>query len=259
MNVFTQFFKSLYSPKDIAIFRFQGIGKTILYIFVMMAIVSLPAGINVATSFTQGVNQFQQALEQDVPDFEFVNGTLTSKSDEPMIDETADGTFIFDTTGTITLANVQEYEQAFALLQHEAILVTDGVPQQLRYQDFGNLSLTKTETEAIAATVSELMPIIIALVLFLMYLFVTALKFIGIVALSLIGFIVRKSAQVKLSYKQLWILSAYAVTLPTTLFGITDALRIYLPFSFTIYWAIAIVMLNLIVKKVPKPKSRMQQ
>ncbi|WP_174881655.1 DUF1189 family protein, partial [Metabacillus niabensis] len=35
MNIFKQLFTSIYSPRTISTFRFQGIGKTILFVFIL--------------------------------------------------------------------------------------------------------------------------------------------------------------------------------------------------------------------------------
>ncbi|MGQ0517969.1 DUF1189 family protein, partial [Bacillus sp. D-CC] len=42
MSIFTQLVKSVYSPKDMALFRFQKIGKTILYIMLLCLITTIP-------------------------------------------------------------------------------------------------------------------------------------------------------------------------------------------------------------------------
>ncbi len=42
VSIFTLFYKSLYNPKEIAKFRFLGIGKTILYVFSLILLSSLP-------------------------------------------------------------------------------------------------------------------------------------------------------------------------------------------------------------------------
>ncbi|QFT89863.1 hypothetical protein FIU87_14460 [Bacillus sp. THAF10] len=57
MNLFSQFIISLYSPKTMATFRFQGIGKTILYIFFLVLVTSIPLFISFGTNaFTVTAN-----------------------------------------------------------------------------------------------------------------------------------------------------------------------------------------------------------
>ncbi|WP_096201271.1 DUF1189 domain-containing protein [Bacillus sp. FJAT-45350] len=258
MNIFKQFYRSLFSPKDIALFRFQGIGKTILYIFVLMAIVSIPAGVSLALSLSNGVQQFHQAIESDIPDFEFTNGVLTSEIDEPFIEELDGVIFVLDPTDTVSSDELLAYNNGLALTSRDAYLITDGIIEQIRYRDFGNINMTKTEIEALIAGLSSMMPVIITLLLLVLYIFTTGMKFIGVTVLGVIGLIIRSKLGVKLTYKQLWVLSAYAVTLPTTIFALLDLLYLNIPFSFTIYWVLAIVMLYMAAQRVPKPRPKVE-
>ncbi|MCT8139718.1 DUF1189 family protein [Anaerobacillus sp. CMMVII] len=70
MNIFQQLVKSIYSPPTVAKFRFQGIGKTILYVFVLMLITTSISGYQLATMISTAANQFQNDLTNEVPDFE---------------------------------------------------------------------------------------------------------------------------------------------------------------------------------------------
>ncbi|MGO4887183.1 DUF1189 domain-containing protein [Anaerobacillus sp. MEB173] len=255
MNVLKQFINSLYSPKDIAVFRFQGIGKTILYIFTFMFLVSIPTGFQLGTSISTNIQQLQHALVSDLPYFEMKNGILISDLDEPIILEEGNEVFIFDTTGAITADDLQQYDAAFAILKREAVIISTE-PQTYPYKNFGNLSFSKAQLENVLSAVQNVLPIIITLILLLLYIVLTGLKFIGILFLSLISLVICKQSGKNLSYKQLWILCAYAVTLPTTLFAITDSLGLIIPFSLALYWVIAIYMLYLTIKAIPSPKPK---
>ena len=85
------------------------------------------------------------------------------------------------------------------------------------------------------------------------------MKFVGITVLAIVGFILRKKLNLKAPYRILWILSAYAVTLPTILFTFIESLRFNIPFSFTIYWVTAITMLYLILRRIPKPRPKVSE
>ncbi|OIJ22168.1 hypothetical protein BKP45_05700 [Anaerobacillus alkalidiazotrophicus] len=251
MNIFQQFFKSIYSPQTVAKFRNQGIGKTILYVFVLMLISVSVSAIQLGTGISNTVNNFQVALKTDIPDFELKNSVLTSELEEPLF-ITIDGEqFIFDTTGSLTIRDIeQNYTHVLALLETEAVFITEGITESFRYREFGNLNFTKEQVEEITSSVINLLPLIIAVVVLILYFFLTAMKFIGVFFLSFIALLIRKKLDLILPYKKVWILSAYAVTLPTIFFAITDALYIFIPFSFTLYWVVAIIMIYLIFKEI---------
>lgn len=62
MNIFKQLFKSLYSPKDIAFYRFQGIGKTILYVFFLTLLSVIPTVYYFSAAVINGLDAAQTAV-----------------------------------------------------------------------------------------------------------------------------------------------------------------------------------------------------
>jgi hypothetical protein len=255
MNVFKQFIKSLYSTQDMATFRFQKIGKTIGYVFILMLIASIPLAIQITSFINTSIAGLNEVVQSEIPDFELKNGKLTSQIEEPITRE-ADGMyFIFDTTDSVTRDDINEYDDAVAFYSDHLIIKSMTSVDEVRYESFGAVTLTKEDVSMFADQLSEIAPIAIPIMIIIAYLFFTALKFIGVTVLALIGLIVRNIAKRNLSYRQLWMLSAYAVTIPTIFFAIIDLLEIIVPFSLALYWFVAILVLYLVVKKVPASKS----
>lgn len=257
MNIFKQFGKSLYSPKDVALFRFQGIGKTIGYVFLLMFISTLITSISLGVDFLNWASITNSKMINDLPNFELKNGNLTSELNSPMIKEDIESgfTFIFDTTGEVTGSDVLKYPNAIALLKKEAVFVNETEPQRIPYSSFGDITLTKDSIVGFTDKLDSIVLVILPILFIFIYLFQSSLKFIGNSFLALIGLMVAKQMNRKLRYQNLWILSAYAVTIPTLFFAITDALKITIPFAFLLYWATAIIVLYLIVKEIPKAKA----
>lgn len=254
MNIFRQFFKSIYSPPTVAKFRFQGIGKTILYVFMLMLITLSVTAFQLGSTVSDGIKQFQTVLKSELPEFELKNSILLSDLDEPLYIEVDGENFIFDTTGTLTATDIQQnHKQVLALLKKEAVYITNGTSESIRYGELGSLDLTKAELEGLTETIVDLLPLIITIIIIILFIVLTTLKYIGIFLLSLFGLIVRSKIGLTLSYKQVWVLSAYAITLPTVFFAVTNSLNIYIPYSLTLYWLVAFIMLYLIFKEIPKP------
>ncbi|WP_046178789.1 DUF1189 family protein [Domibacillus tundrae] len=67
MPLYKQFIKSLYSPKHIAAFRLQGIGKTIQYLFALALVMSLPAFIAASFYMTAGNESAKKTVEEVLP------------------------------------------------------------------------------------------------------------------------------------------------------------------------------------------------
>lgn len=86
------------------------------------------------------------------------------------------------------------------------------------------------------------------------YLIQLFISFLGTTILAFIG-----SAMVgqrKLSYKQVWTLTAYSYTIPTIFFMIMDLLKVNVPWSFLLYTAIILIVLYLTIKEIPQPKEK---
>ncbi|HHW36917.1 MAG TPA: DUF1189 domain-containing protein [Bacillales bacterium] len=257
MNVFKQFGKSIYSPKDVALFRFQGIGKTIGYVFLLMFISTLITSISLGMDILNWASITNTKIINDLPNFELKNGVLTSKLNSPIITEDTESgfTFIFDTTGEVSADDVLKHRNAVALLKKEAVLVNETDSQRLPYSSIGDITLNKENVVGFTDKLDSIVLVILPVLFLFIYLFQSSLKFIGISFLALIGLMVAKQMSRKLRYQNLWILSAYAVTIPTLFFAITNALKITVPFAFLLYWATAIIVLYLITKEIPKAKA----
>ncbi|WP_181186228.1 DUF1189 domain-containing protein [Alkalicoccus urumqiensis] len=253
MSIFQQLIKSIYSPETIAKFRMAKIGRTIGYVFLLMLIASIPMIISISM-FMSGLFQAGDQYLDDLPDFSIENGTLQSDEDAPVIDDDDDMTVIFDSTGELQVEDLEEYGNLVALLERELVFVAGANADVIAYQDFG-IDFSKSDLTGFYSTLSDLSFLIIGLVIVVVYLFNTGLKFIGIFTLSLIALAMKSSQAPQLKYRHCWVLAAYTVTLPTLLFALLEALGILIPFQFVIYWVIAAVMMNLVLRHVPKPKE----
>lgn len=254
MNIFQQFIKSLYSPETIAKFRMAKVGRTILYVFLLMLIASIPMFIALSVSISAFFSAGDQLIDE-VPAFNIEDGVLDSDLDEPYVNEDGDMTLVFDSTGETAPADIDSYNNVIALLEREIIFVNDGISERVSYADFG-IDVSKQEFENFYDTLSDVSVLIISVVLAGFYLFNTALKFIGIFALSLIALLMKRKKADQLTYKHCWILAAYTVTLPTIILAVFDLIGFPLPFpiSFIVYWTIAVIMMNAVIKHIPAPK-----
>ncbi|MCR6110432.1 DUF1189 domain-containing protein [Bacillus sp. A301a_S52] len=255
MNIFKQFIKSLISPQTIASFRFQKIGKAILYVFFLMFIACIPLAIQIGSGLNSLFNTVHTYVDE-LPSFYVENGVLASDElNEPYIAETDHGFIIIDPTGDLNPVDTSEYDVAYALLERSAVITIAGEPEVVGYQEIG-VPFSSDELLSMVETVNNLFPLILSLIVLGVYLVGTGVKFIVILLLSLIMLLMKSSMANQLSYKQCWILSVYTATLPTiiiVLFGTLNLLGI--PLLFVLYWIIAIIIITYVLKGIPKPKE----
>jgi hypothetical protein len=258
MNIFKQFYKSIYSPKDIATFRFQGIGKTILFVFFLTFISVLPSVVFLSTILTTGLETAKNVINDEIPSFTISEGELTTDSNVPIIIGKDDFSIIIDSTGTLTQEDVEKEGNAFALLTNQFVLAAGGRTDLYDYATLG-LDITKEDFVDIIDTIDSVKGIIIPVMALFIYLFSSAASFIEVTILALFGLALKNLSGRKLTYGHLWRMSAYAETLPTLFFTIMAILKTPVPNSFMINWFVAIIVLYLAIKEVPKSKQEITE
>lgn len=255
MNIFKQLFKSIYSPKDIALFRFQGIGKTILYVFFLTLISILPSVIYLSTALTTGVETSRTIINKELPDFSIENGRLNAETKVPITLIKDDFSIILDPTGAISANDVEDEGNAFAMLEDEFVLTAGGRTDTYPYSMLEGLNISKGDLLEFINTISGMKWVIIPVVSVFIYLIASAGSFIEVTVLALIGLALKNLLGRKLNYRQLWRMAAYSETLPTLFFTIMAAIKTTVPNSFMINWFVVIIVLYLAISEIPKPKK----
>ncbi|MFJ5715384.1 DUF1189 domain-containing protein [Neobacillus sp. NPDC093127] len=259
MNIFKQLVKSIYSPKDIALFRFQGIGKTILYVFLLTLISILPSIIYLSTALTTGIDSARTIISKELPDFAIKNGQLSADTLVPVTSNQDDFTIILDPTGTISDADVENEGNAFAMLKDEFVLTAGGQSNIYPYAMLQGLNFSKEDLLKFIDTIAGNRGIIIPLFSLFIYLVSSAASFVEVSVLALIGLVLKNLLGRKLTYRQLWRLAAYSETLPTLFFTVMAAIKTSVPNSFMINWLVVIIVLYLAINEIPRPKKKMNE
>jgi hypothetical protein len=255
MNIFKQLYKSIYSPKDIALFRFQGIGKTILYVFFLTLISILPSIVYFSTALTTGVDSAKTIINDKLPDFSIQDGHLTADTKVPITLNKDDFSIILDPTGAISASDVENEGNALALLEDKFVFAAGGRYETYPYSMLEGLTITKSDIVDFINAVSGIKWIIIPVVAVFIYLFASAGSFIEVTVLALFGLALKNLLGRKLNYRQLWRIAAYSETLPTLFFTIMAAIKTTVPNSFMINWFVVIIVLYLAINEIPKPKK----
>lgn len=258
MNIFKQFIKSIYSPKDIASFRYQGIGKTILYVFFLTFLSILPAIYYLNTMLNEGINSTKSVINDEIPPFTIENGTLTSETDVPITIDKGEFSIIVDPTGVITNEDVEDKDNAIALLKNEFSVAAGGRIDSYSYSMMEGLTLTKEDFIDIIDTVDGMKNIIIPVISTIMFLVSSAVNFIEVTILAWFGLLLKNLAGRTVSYRHLWRMAAYSVTLPTVFFTIMSAINTPVPNSFFINWFVEIIILFLAIKEISKEKTTIE-
>ncbi|QQK79719.1 DUF1189 domain-containing protein [Salicibibacter cibi] len=254
MNIWKSLFYSLFSPTMIGQFRRQKIGRTILYVFLLVLLTNIPAAISISSFAVNAGERLQQVLSEDMPDYEVESGTLIAEGEQmPFTTHIDDTLIILDDSGQVTPNDFAGEANVTALLEDRAFIVTDGDVEQMEY---GTFSFTKAELQEATGSFLELLPAFIVLILILLYLFASGMKFIGVFAISGIGLLLKKIYPARLQYRHIWVMGAYTATLPSVVGTFLDVIGRNGNASFWIYWLLAIGISVLVYRTLPIPKRR---
>ncbi|WP_456274025.1 DUF1189 domain-containing protein [Bacillus sp. AK031] len=256
MNIFKQLYKSLYSPKDIATFRFQGIGKTILYIFLLVLVSILPAAYNLTVFSNEAIEESMETVNNDLPPFLISNGVLTSETAEPVTIEKDNFTIVLDSSGEYQKADLVEEGNAVALLEDELAVVTAGQIQSYAYSMFDGLNADNEDIADFLESIDSLKGIILSVFIVILYLFSAGMTFIKVSIFALLGLLFANTINRNLPYRQSWRITAYSITLSTVFFTIMEMLNTFIPGSLFLDWIVIGLILYLTVKEIPQRKAK---
>lgn len=134
MNIFKQMFKSLYSPKDISLYRFHGIGKTILYVFLLTLLSVIPTVYYISAAVINGLDAAQTAVKEQFPKFTIENGKLEAQQVAPIIINHDDFAIIFDSTGKVNEDDLSNEDNAIAFCTMKYFLLQAEIFNRIHIQ-----------------------------------------------------------------------------------------------------------------------------
>jgi len=256
MNVFKQLYVSLYSPKDIATFRYQGLGKTIFFVFVLSLLSILPASYYFSMMIKDSIYAVKQTVSTEIPAFEIKDGKLKIESDEPIIIHKEGFTIFIDDSGILTPSKVaNQTTNGLAFLQSEFVVISAGNAQSSPY------TFIEGNNETISSWLDKadrLLWIFLSIMIFIFYIIAAVILFIKITIFSIFGLVLKNAFRKPLRYRQVWTITAYCVTLPTIFFTIMDFFQATVPFSMSLNWFIIFILLFLTLKEIPHEQEQEQ-
>lgn len=256
MNIFNQLIKSLYSPKHISMFRFQGIGKTILYVFLLSLLSIIPTIIHFTTFTNEALNGVKTTLINDLPSFTISDGTLHSDSNEPIVLEKNHITIVFDSSGQVNTKDLSKYSDVVGILSKDFVIRSSDQEQSTPYTMLQGIHLNKNKILDFIKSAESMKFIFLPVAMFFLYLFTAGMTFIKITIFAFIGTILANSLLRNLPYRQSWRITAYSITLSTIFFAIMELLKTRIPGSALLDWLVTIIVLYLTIKEMPQKKTK---
>ncbi|WP_064091483.1 DUF1189 domain-containing protein [Rossellomorea aquimaris] len=255
MNVFQQLYKSIYSPKDIAKFRFQGIGKTIRYVFLLALISIIPVALQFTLFATTSMQEVKDSLVNELPPFTIENGNLNSETSKPITIERDHLIIILDDTGKMNESDLNKNENTVALLHDSFVFINDGNVQSSSYDLFDDLVITNETLIEFIDSMSSLKWILIPVSLFILYIFTSGMTFLKVTIFAIIGVAIGNLLKRKVNYRQSWRMTAYSATVSTLFFTLMKLLQTFIAAAPLLDWLVITIVLYLAIKEIPQRKT----
>jgi hypothetical protein len=241
---------SFYSTKKVAQYRFQGIGKTFLFIFLLSIVSILSVYFTTKDNYDVLVNKYVPEFRDNIPEFKVENGELKTSSGQDEIYQFDDFTVILSPDSirpSVDLTTPIQLE----LLKDKVSFTADNRTETINYKD---LATDDFSSDFLKTTIDDLLAISnIFYLIFLIFSYIITfiMLLIQISILGLISMILSRRMNKYLKYKQLWILSSYGIVIPTVFVAIMESLNRTIPFQSLIFWFSALYVMYNILKEVP--------
>jgi Protein of unknown function (DUF1189) len=120
--------------------------------------------------------------------------------------------------------------------------------------NFESYGLNPDQMQNFASTLDGVFPIIVAVIYIVMYVLFSGILFSGASILAAFVLPVAKLLKRRQSYRHLWVLSCYSITIPSVLLTVLFFVNVHIPYSFLWFWMLAFLICVLSITKIPRKK-----
>ncbi|TYR82397.1 DUF1189 domain-containing protein [Priestia megaterium] len=257
MNIFQRLLISTSSLKKMSALRFEHPNKTIGYVSLLTFLSLLPAMFFMIFTILSGYHISIHQLSDKNTDFYIQDFKLYDESatNNPLTLSTKYTNFIFDPLKTSQDIAKNPPSHAVGFLHDGLFITTNGRLQTYSYELLSWEDLNKKQMLSKLTDFKSFLIIFIPFSITVLYVLTAGLKFIQITCFALIGKIITYFLKKNLSYKHLWVLSAYSTT-PMTLIFMVLSIFPSLSYQYTsLYWIGTILVYTLTIHLIPSRKK----
>ncbi len=234
MQIFKDIWNSMWNFKYYKNFLNYKVVKAFVHIIVVSFFIWLAVTALSLVQFFNKTGGASNIIDNYIPDFVLSGGELKCESTLKYdikdagvyidIDTSVDGANMYDTD---TKALLRNYSNALIIGSKSMLVKGNGLTQQLNFSSLGNVTYTKDDFR-------KLIPVFYILT-FVGYGIVLVYDIVGYIMLAAIATafasVIAMTMRLKLKYKQVFIVSVYAATLPVVLVELIETFIVGIPFS----------------------------
>lgn len=236
----TGFFRCLYysvtSFSKYRLFLRQSTGRVVAYLMLL----SFLAAISVSISWFTMANEIIDAISVDVieniPEFNFENGKLDVYAEMPIV---IDGNVpvVIDTRPGINEEQIlYQYDNVILITRDKMIQKSYLKREELSWSMYGNMTMNRESLVRIIPMLKSTFVVVFSIFIVIFALFFIAGKFISALIVSLIGKAANSARNTNLTYRNIFKISVYSMTLPLIAGTILDILHVNVPYMWVLYY-----------------------
>ncbi len=246
MNLFIQVKDSVIDFKSFLKVKDNRFGKTFTYLLLLLLIVYSMTSVKWYNDFSI-ITKLTIGFTERMPDFRLEKGEFTFSGTMPYeIMNIDQGKFIIDTTGKTTIEDYKAVDNGI-LIAKDFMMVRNAMQERKIY--FKDMTELKFHKQDIINILPRL-PGLLAVFLIFGFLFALIWKLLNVLILAVIGILLCKTQKTTISFKHLFNLAAYSLTLPILLQLALTLSGVAVPYFGLLYWFISIMYLFYGIKYV---------
>lgn len=232
-------------------FIVQGLGKSIVYVFLVTLIFTTITNLKTIDTFNTDISDVQQALVHSTPNFQFRNGELSMDSSEPVYYKHNGDILIIDTVNKTKSSALDSYSNGIYISSTQLVYRQNYTTiYTIDFSDYSDFTFTNKDAEQFLLVLKIIFPIV--LLIFnpmITFAFNLAAVFIVLGPLSLF---ISSIMRVKLNYSRACTMSFYAMTFPLLLEALLQVAGIEIEnFSF-LFYSVTLIYCSLALKEIKK-------
>lgn len=230
-------------------FLVQGLGKSVLYIFLVTLIFSTITNFKTIDTFNTEASDIQEALVNSIPNFEFKNGVLSMDSSEPVYYKHNGEILIIDTVNKTNTSALDSYSDGIYVNSNELIYRQNYTTIfTINLTDYSELNFTNTSVEKLLLLLKIIFPLVLLIVNpIISFVFNLAAGFAIIGPLSLF---ISSFMGIEFNYSRACTLSFYAMTLPLLLEALLNISGMEIENFYVLFYILSLIYCSLALKEI---------
>jgi hypothetical protein len=253
INIFSRFFYSITSFARYRLFLRQSVGKAVLYLLLLSVLLSLAVYIPAGLQYDRFIDDLIANYDIVIPDFSFADGKLQVSGKMPIIVDEGTYPIVIDTSPDAEDRILPQYDTVM-LITGDKIIQKNYANKQVTYLSvFQGLELARDD-------IGEALPLMKPVGIFIFILIAIGFvcgKFISALIISLIGLTINSALKTSLSYRNIFKISIYSMTLPLLVCTIPSVTSLTIPFLWILFYVIASVYVYGAIKSIRKEIDNM--